>query len=96
MSISQEELVTGIVMAMIFSNALMFSFLFRNIALALAAGAITMAFVHGDGVLGIMSVSQLMVDQYNSHPDFGRGALLGIITAASIGCRFIRLRSFER
>lgn len=93
---SQEEFVSGVVMAMIISSALMFSWLFRNLALALAAGAIILAFVYRDGVSGLMGVSHLMVDQYNSHEEFGRGALLGAVTAAAIGCRFLRLRSSER
>jgi len=81
-----QEFATGIVMAMIITSALMFSWIFRNIALALAAGAIIMAFIHGDGILGLMTVSRLMIEQYNFHPEFGRGALVGAMTAASIGC----------
>jgi hypothetical protein len=91
-----QQAVTGVFAALIISNALMFSWIFRNVALALAAGGIVLAFTHGDGVNGVMSVSQLIVDQYNSHADFGRGALLGAITAAAMASRFLRLQGSER
>ena len=81
-----QEMITGLAMSAIVTVALFSSWIFRNIALALAAGAIVLAFIHGDGILGLMTVSRLMMDQYQLHPEFSRGALIGAMAAASLGC----------
>ncbi len=88
-----QEFATGATMGLIFAGAMCGSWIFRNLILALAAGAMVMAFMNGDGVTGLMTVSGQVVRQFNLHPEFGRGAIVGVLAAIIIGGVLLSRRS---
>jgi zinc transporter ZupT len=59
----------------------MASSLFRNVALALAAGAIVMLYVQS-GIPGLLAISKVLESEIKAIPDFSHGLLVGLAISA--------------
>jgi hypothetical protein len=89
MSVLQnQEFVVGIAVAVILLSALTASSLFRNIALALAAGAVVMLYAQS-GIPGLLAISKVLESEIKAIPDFSHGLLVGgaICAVLLIGLR---------
>jgi hypothetical protein len=72
-----HEFIVGIAVAAILLSALVASSLFRNIALALAAGAVVVLYLQG-GVANLLVLSRTLETEFGSIPDFTSGMLVGV------------------
>jgi hypothetical protein len=72
-----HEFIVGIAVAAIMLSALVASSLFRNIALALAAGAVVVLYLQG-GVANLLVLSRTLETEFGSIPDFTSGMLVGV------------------
>ena len=75
--LQSHEFMVGVAVAAIMSSALFASSLFRNIALALAAGAIVVLYLQG-GIANLLTLSHTLESEVLSIPDFARGMLVGV------------------
>src|SRR5215467_10686648 len=71
-----QEFIVGIAVAAILVSALVASSLFRNVALALGAGAIVLLYLQG-GVGALLATSSIVEKEIRSLPDFSNGLVVG-------------------
>jgi zinc transporter ZupT len=76
-----REFVVGVAVAAILLSALIASSIFRNVALALAAGAIVVLYLQG-GVPALLATSQVVEKEVLAIPEFAKGLLIGFAVAA--------------
>jgi hypothetical protein len=76
-----QEFIVGIAVAAILVAALAASSLFRNLALALAAGAVVLLYLQG-GVGALVATSTLVEQEIRSLPDFSNGLVVGLAVSA--------------
>ena len=76
-----QEFIVGIAVAAILVAALAASSLFRNLALALAAGAVVLLYLQG-GVGALIATSTLVEKEIRSLPDFSNGLVVGLAVSA--------------
>ncbi len=86
--LQSHEFVVGVSVAAIMLSALFASSLFRNIALALAAGAIVVLYLQG-GIASLLTVSHTLETEVRTIPDFASGMLVG---TASVIVLFLGFR----
>lgn len=79
--LQNQEFIVGTAVAVIVLSALMASSLFRNVALALAAGAIVMLYVQS-GIPGLLAISKVLESEIKAIPDFSHGLLVGLAISA--------------
>ena len=75
--LQSHEFVVGAIVASILLCALFASSLFRNIALALAAGGVVVLYLQG-GVGNLLALSRTLETEFRAMPDFSNGMLAGI------------------
>ena len=80
-SFDNQEFVVGLGVAAILLSALVLSSIFRNIAFALAAGAIVLFYLQG-GVPQLLATSKVLENEFHAIPDFSRGLMVGLAMAA--------------
>ena len=76
-----QEFVVGIAVAAIVVSALVVSSLFRNLALALAAGAVVLLYLQG-GVPALVMTSTVVEKEIRALPDFSNGLVVGLAVSA--------------
>ena len=76
-----QEFIVGIAVAAILVSALTASSMFRNIALALAAGGVVLLYLQG-GVPALISTSAVLEKEIRAMPEFSNGLLVGFAVAA--------------
>jgi hypothetical protein len=76
-----QEFIVGIAVAAILVSALCVSSLFRNLALALAAGAVVLLYLQG-GVPALVQTSSVVEKEIQSLPDFSNGLVVGLAVSA--------------
>ena len=76
-----QEFVVGLTVAAIMLSALVVSSLFRNVAFALAAGAIVLFYMQG-GIPNLIAISKVVENEFRAIPDFSRGLMVGLAMAA--------------
>src|SRR5262249_21891357 len=76
-----QEFVVGIAVAAILVSALAASSLFRNLALALAAGVTVLLYLQG-GVPALIATSGMVEKEIRSMPDFSNGLVVGLAVSA--------------
>ncbi len=80
-ALQSHEFIVGIAVAAIIVSALVASSLFRNIALALAAGAVVLLYLQG-GVGALMATSRVLETEIRALPDFSHGLVVGLAICA--------------
>src|SRR3954469_8928225 len=80
-ALQSQEFIVGIAVAAIMVAALVASSLFRNIALALAAGAVVLLYLQG-GVGALVAMSSVVEKEIRALPDFSNGLIVGLAIAA--------------
>jgi heme A synthase len=80
-ALQNHEFVVGIAVAAIMVSALVASSLFRNVALALAAGGIVLLYLQG-GIGSLMATSKLLENEIRTLPVFSNGMMVGLAIAA--------------
>ena len=76
-----QEFIVGIAVAAIVVSALVVSSLFRNLALALAAGAVVLLYLQG-GVPALVMTSTVVEKEIRALPDFSNGLVVGLAVSA--------------
>jgi hypothetical protein len=76
-----QEFIVGIAVAAIIVSALVASSLFRNVALALAAGVVVLLYLQG-GVPALLSTSAMVEKEIRALPDFSNGLVVGLAVSA--------------
>ena len=76
-----QEFIVGIAVAAIMVSALVASSLFRNLALALAAGVVVLLYLQG-GVAALIATSGVVEKEIRSLPDFSNGLVVGLAVSA--------------
>jgi hypothetical protein len=76
-----QEFIVGVAVAAILVSAMVASSLFRNLSLALAAGAIVLLYMQG-GVGALVATSTVLEGEIKSLPDFSHGLVVGLAIAA--------------
>ena len=76
-----QEFIVGAAAAAILVAALVASSMFRNLALALAAGAVVLLYLQG-GVGALLATSKLLETEIRSMPDFSHGLVVGLAISA--------------
>jgi hypothetical protein len=76
-----QEFLVGAAVAAIMVAALVASSLFRNLALALAAGAVVLLYLQG-GVGALMATSKLLETEIRALPEFSHGLVVGLAISA--------------
>ena len=76
-----QEFIVGIAVAAIMVCALCASSMFRNIALALAAGGVVLLYMQG-GVPALITTSAVLEKEIRALPDFSNGLIVGFAVAA--------------
>ena len=76
-----QEFIVGIAVAAILVSALTASSMFRNIALAVAAGGIVLLYLQG-GVPALIATSSMVEKEIRAMPEFSNGLLVGLAAAA--------------
>ena len=76
-----QEFIVGIAVAAILVSALTASSMFRNIALAVAAGGIVLLYLQG-GVPALIATSSMVEKEIRAMPEFSNGLLVGLAGAA--------------
>jgi zinc transporter ZupT len=76
-----QEFIVGLAVAAILLSAFVVSSLFRNVALALAAGAVVLLYLQG-GVPGLVAISKSLESEFRAIPDFSRGLMVGLAMVA--------------
>ncbi len=87
-ALQSNEFIVGLAVAAIIISALVASSLFRNIALALAAGAIVLLYLQG-GIGALIATSKVLETEIRAIPDFSHGLIvgLGICAVLLVGLR---------
>jgi hypothetical protein len=80
-ALQSQEFIVGIAVAAIMVGAMVASSLFRNVALALAAGAVVLLYLQG-GVGALMATSKVLETEIRALPDFSHGLVVGLAIAA--------------
>ena len=80
-ALQSQEFIVGIAVAAILVAALAASSLFRNIALALAAGAVVLLYLQG-GVAALLATSAAVEKEIRALPDFSNGLVVGLAISA--------------
>jgi hypothetical protein len=80
-ALQSQEFIVGIAVAAILVAALAASSLFRNIALALAAGAVVLLYLQG-GVAALLATSAMVEKEIRALPDFSNGLVVGLAISA--------------
>ena len=76
-----QEFIVGIAVAAIMVCALCASSVFRNIALALAAGGVVLLYMQG-GVPALITTSAVLENEIRALPDFSKGLVVGLAVSA--------------
>jgi hypothetical protein len=76
-----QEFVVGMAVAAIMVCALCASSMFRNIALALAAGGVVLLYLQG-GVPALITTSAVLEKEIRALPDFSNGLVVGLAVSA--------------
>jgi hypothetical protein len=76
-----NEFLVGIAVAAIVISALVVSPLFRNVALALAAGAVVLLYLQG-GTAALIATSKIVEMEIKATPDFSQGLVVGLAISA--------------
>jgi hypothetical protein len=76
-----QEFIVGIAVAAIMVCALAASSLFRNLALALAAGVVVLLYLQG-GVPALIATSGVLEKEIRALPDFSNGLVVGLAVSA--------------
>jgi hypothetical protein len=76
-----QEFIVGIAVAAIMVSALVASSLFRNLALALAAGVVVLLYLQG-GAAALIATSGVVEKEIRSLPDFSNGLVVGLAVSA--------------
>jgi hypothetical protein len=76
-----NEFIVGVAVAAIVISALVASSLFRNVALAIAAGAVVLLYLQG-GTGALIATSKLVENEIKATPDFSQGLVVGLAIAA--------------
>ena len=79
--LQSHEFIVGIAIAAILLSALAASSLFRNIALALAGGAVVLLYLQG-GIANLLALSRTLETEFRATPDFSSGMIVGLAIAA--------------
>ena len=79
--LQSHEFVVGAAVAAILVAALVASSLFRNIALALAAGAVVLLYLQG-GVGALVAMSSVLEKEIRALPEFSNGLVVGLAISA--------------
>jgi hypothetical protein len=79
--LQSHEFLVGAAVAAILVAALVASSLFRNIALALAAGAVVLLYLQG-GVGALVAMSSVMEKEIRALPEFSNGLIVGLAISA--------------
>jgi hypothetical protein len=79
--LQSHEFIVGAAVAAILVSALVASSLFRNIALALAAGAIVLLYLQG-GVAALIALSSTLEGEIRRLPNFSNGLMVGLAISA--------------
>ena len=80
-ALQSHEFIVGAVVAAILLSALFGSSLFRNIALALVAGAVVVLYLQG-GIANLLALSRTLETEFGAIPDFSSGMLVGVAVVA--------------
>lgn len=80
-ALQSNEFIVGIAVAAILISALVASSLFRNVALALAAGAVVLLYVQG-GTGALIATSKVLEGEIRAIPDFSQGLMVGLAISA--------------
>jgi zinc transporter ZupT len=80
-ALQSQEFIVGIAVAAILVSALIASSMFRNIALALAAGAVVLLYLQG-GVPALLATSAMVEKEIRAIPEFSNGLVVGFAVAA--------------
>ena len=80
-ALQSHEFIVGIAVAAIVVSALVASSLFRNIALALAAGAVVLLYLQG-GIGALLAASKVLETEIRTIPDFSQGLVVGLAISA--------------
>ena len=80
-ALQSNEFIVGIAVAAIVVSALVASSLFRNVALALAAGAVVLLYLQG-GIGALIAMSKVVETEIRGTPDFSHGLMVGLAVAA--------------
>ena len=76
-----QEFIVGAASAAILVAALVASSMFRNLALALAAGAVVLLYLQG-GVAALIATSKVVETEIRALPDFSHGLVVGLAISA--------------
>jgi hypothetical protein len=76
-----QEFIVGIAVAAILVAALAASSLFRNLALALAAGVVVLLYLQG-GVPALIATTATVEKEIRALPDFSNGLVVGLAVSA--------------
>lgn len=76
-ALQSHEFIVGAIVASILLSALFASSLFRNIALAIAAGGVVVLYLQG-GVGNLLALSHTLETEIKSIPDFSNGMIVGV------------------
>jgi hypothetical protein len=76
-TLQSHEFIVGVAVAAILVSALVASSLFRNVALALAAGAIVLLYLQG-GVGALIAISTALQKEVRALPEFSNGLIVGL------------------
>jgi hypothetical protein len=76
-----QEFIVGIAVAAILVSALVASSMFRNLALAVAAGAVVLLYMQG-GVPALIATSAMVEKEIRAMPEFSNGLVVGFAVAA--------------
>lgn len=79
--LQSNEFIVGIAVAAILVSALVASSLFRNVALALAAGAVVLIYLQG-GVAALIALSATVETEIRGMPNFSNGLMVGLAVSA--------------
>lgn len=85
--LQSHEFVVGAVVAAILLSALFASSLFRNIALALAAGGVVVLYLQG-GVQNLLALSKTLETEFGAIPDFSTGMVAGVAVVGILALGF--------
>ncbi len=80
-ALQSQEFIVGIAVAAILVCALAASSLFRNVALALAAGVVVLLYLQG-GVAALVATSGAIEKEIRALPDFSNGLVVGLAVSA--------------
>lgn len=80
-ALQSNEFIVGVAVAAILISALVASSLFRNVALALAAGAVVLLYVQG-GTGALIATSKALEGEIRAIPDFSQGLMVGLAISA--------------